>query len=69
MSSLTGRERDQREEPTRLGGIVVGNRGFEVLTLRSRLAKLPAQPAQQAHRCLVGHTCRLSSQQTEDGEG
>src|SRR5512145_2706649 len=55
MAPLRRRERDQLDEPSNLRGVVVCDRGFQMLTLRSRLLELPAQPAQQAHRCLVGH--------------
>src|SRR3990172_1381882 len=60
VSSLSGGEGDQRDEPTSLGRVVAGDSRLEMLTLRRRLAKLPVQPAQQAHSRLVGHEWRLS---------
>src|SRR4249920_640642 len=51
---------DQHDEPAGLGRVVIGHGGLEVLALRDRLAELPMQPAQQAHRRLVGHACRLT---------
>ena len=37
-----------REQPPRLGGVVVGDGRLEVLAKRNRLSELAAQPAQQA---------------------
>src|SRR5581483_12190601 len=44
------------EQPPRLPRVVVRDRSLEVLAERRRLAKLAAQPAQQAHGCLVRHS-------------
>src|ERR1700675_2756495 len=61
VSSLGLGEGDHRDEPRGFGGIVVRDGGLEVLALGSWLAELPAKPAQQAHRCLVGHMRRLAT--------
>ena len=42
------------QQSPRLGRVVVRDRRLEPLALRRRLAQLPAQPAEQAHRLLVG---------------
>jgi hypothetical protein len=42
-------ELEARDEPARLGGIVVLDRRFEMLAKRCRLAQLPPQPAEKAH--------------------
>ena len=55
MPALRVRERNQRDEPPGLGRVVVRHRGLEVLPHRGRLAELPPEPAQQAHRCLIRH--------------
>ena len=55
MAALRLGERDALDQPARLGGIVVLDRGLEVLPERSRLPQLPPEPAQQAHGRLVGH--------------
>src|SRR4029079_17227593 len=52
---LRGGEVEDREQAPRLGRVVVRDRGLEMLALRRRLAQLPAQPAEKAHRRLVGH--------------
>jgi hypothetical protein len=66
MTALGVRERDQLDEPARLGGVVVGDRCFEMLTLRYRLTELPSQPAQEAYGGLVGHACRLTGDGAPD---
>src|SRR6478672_1806027 len=55
MPALRVRKRRERDEPPHLGRVVVLDRGLEVLALRSGLAQLPAEPAQQAHGGLVRH--------------
>ena len=55
MPPLRGREGDQLEQASRLGGVVGFDRGLEMLAERSRLPELAAQPAEEAHRRLVGH--------------
>jgi XdhC and CoxI family len=55
VTALGVRKRDERDEPPRLRGIVVLDCRLEVLAERSRLPKLPPQPAEEAHRRLVGH--------------
>ena len=55
MPALGVRERDQRDEPPRLGRVVVRDRRLEVLAERRRLPKLPPEPAEEADRRLVGH--------------
>ena len=55
MASLRVGERDLLDEPPRLGGVVVRDGRLEVLPERRRLLKLPPEPPQQAHGCLVGH--------------
>jgi MoxR-like ATPase len=59
VATLGFGERDQRDEPARLGGVVVRDRGLQVLAHRRRLPELPAEPAEQAHRGLVGHASTL----------
>jgi hypothetical protein len=49
VAALVCREREAVDEPPRLLGVVVLDRGFEVLTDRRRLGELAAQPAEQAH--------------------
>jgi hypothetical protein len=53
--ALCGREGHGAYEPARLGGIVVRDRGLQVLAQRRRLAQLPPQPAEEAHGRLVCH--------------
>ena len=55
MVALRVRERDERDEPARLGRVVVLDGGLEVLPHRRRLPELPAEPPKEADRCLVGH--------------
>src|SRR5262245_28036049 len=55
MAALRVAERSGRDEPSHLVRIVVLDRGFEMLALGCRLAQLTAQPAEEAHGCLVGH--------------
>lgn len=64
MTSLCVAERDHRDEAAGLGGVVVRDRGLEMLTLWCWLTKLPAQPTQQAHTRLVGHASRLALEGT-----
>jgi hypothetical protein len=56
MPALGLRERSQHDQSANLGGVVVGHSGLEVLALRGRLAKLPTQPTEEAHRGLLGHS-------------
>src|SRR5262249_3728711 len=49
-------ERRLRQHPARLRGIVVLDRGLEVLTKHTRLPELPPQPAQEADARLVHAT-------------
>ena len=55
MPALRRGEVEQAEQAPRLGRVVVRDRGLEVLALRGRLAKLPTQPTEEAHRGLLGH--------------
>ena len=55
MASLRLREIHLPEQATRLSGIVVRNRGLEVLAERSRLAQLPPEPPEKADRRLALH--------------
>ena len=55
MPALGLREVERREQPARLGGIVVRDRGLEPLTLRRRLAQLSPQPAKKAYPGLLAH--------------
>ena len=55
MSALGVGEGEPIEQPASLSGIVVRDRGLEPLALWRRLAQLPAEPAKQADRRLVGH--------------
>src|SRR6187397_2110236 len=55
VAALRVGERRGRDEPSHLVGVVVLDRGFEMLALRCRLAQLTAQPAEEAHGGLVGH--------------
>ncbi len=56
MPALGVREGNERDEASGLGRIVVRDRGLEVLSLRSRLAELPPEPAKEADGCLIGHS-------------
>lgn len=60
MPPLCVGERDQHHDAARLRRIVVRDRGLETLAYRCRLSELTTQPAEQAHRCLVGHGRKLS---------
>src|SRR5262245_60945728 len=55
VTALCIREGNLRDEPSRLGRIVVVDRRLQMLAEGRRLSKLPPQPAKQAHRGLVGH--------------
>lgn len=55
MASLRVGELEHREQPSRLGRVVVRDRGLEVLALRCRLPQLAAKPTQEADLCLLGH--------------
>ena len=59
MTALCFRERDQRDETARLGGVVVRDRRLQVLSHRGRLPELAVEPAEQAHRGLIGHATTL----------
>src|SRR5689334_1470303 len=57
-------EVEQRDQPPRLVGVVVGDCRLEVLPLGRRLPQLPAQPAKEADRLLIHrprHRKELSS--------
>lgn len=60
MVPLRVRERDVLEESPRLRRIVRSDGRLEVLTQRRRLPQLPPQPAEEAHRRLIGHGVTLS---------
>jgi len=56
MAPLGLGERDERDEPPRLGRVVVRDRRLEVLSERRRLLELAPEPAEKADgRLLVGH--------------
>jgi hypothetical protein len=55
VASLGVAEVEQVEEAPSLRRVVVRDRRLEALALRGRLAKLPAQPTEEAHRGLLGH--------------
>ena len=55
MVALGIREREARQESSDFLRVVGGDRCFEPLAERRRLAKLAAEPAEQAYGCLVGH--------------
>ena len=65
MTGLCFRERDQRDETACLARVVVRDRRLQVLSHRGRLPELAVEPAEQAHRGLVGHAptlpCRAPS--------
>jgi hypothetical protein len=48
-------EGGERDETPRFGGVVVLDRGLQVLALRGGLSQLPAKPAQKAHGGLIRH--------------
>src|SRR5687768_6054882 len=60
MAPLRVREGGEADEAAHLVGVVVEDRGLQMLALRCRLAKLSPQPAHEAHGCLIGHAIRLS---------
>ena len=59
MAVLGVRERDARHQATCLRRIVVLDGCLQMLAERARLPELAAQPAEQAHRGLIGHGARL----------
>ena len=65
MPSLRVTEGIAREQPSRLGRIVVCNRRLEPLALGRRLTQLPAKPAKQADGLLVGRLCHNGSLRRE----
>lgn len=67
MPALRLGERDLRDQASRFGRIVVLDCGFQMLAERRRLSELPAEPAQKADRCLVGHTCNRTATPVEVG--
>src|SRR5262245_47146837 len=60
VAALCVRERGEPDQAPHLGRVVVLDRGLQVLALRSRLAQLSAEPAQQAHGGLIRHAGRLA---------
>ena len=69
VAALGRRELELRDDPARLGGVVVLDRGLEPLAERLGLAQLPAQPAQQARRCaarLTGLSAQTASRLVDD---
>src|SRR5512134_2927027 len=65
VKSLRLAERRLPDETAHLLRIVVQHGRFEMLPLGSRLAQLAAQPAQEAHRCRVGHAGRLDDRDVQ----
>src|SRR5262245_44184791 len=61
VTPLRLREVERREEPPRLGGVVVRRRGLEVRALRGRLSELAPQPAEEAHAGLLAHPAHYAS--------
>ena len=61
MPSLRLAERVALEETAGFDGVVVCDGSLESLALGCRLAQLPAEPAEQADRLLVGRLCHLLS--------
>lgn len=59
VPALCVRERDERDQASCLAGVVVCDRGFQVLALRRGLAELPAEPAKEADGRLIRHAERL----------
>ena len=57
MAALRLGERNPCDDTARLGGIVVHDGRFEMLSKRCGLSKLATEPAEKADRCLVGHAC------------
>src|SRR5579872_7049986 len=57
VAPLRLREREPGDDPARLRGVVVLDGRLEVLAQLGRLAKLPAEPAEQAHLC--GFDCHM----------
>jgi len=59
VTALRLGERNHRDETARLPRIVVRDGCLEALSQRRRLPELAAEPAEQAHRGLVGHALTL----------
>ncbi len=59
MPSLRVAERIAGEKATGFGRVVVRDCSFEPLALGGGLPELPAKPAQQAHRLLIGRLCHV----------
>jgi hypothetical protein len=57
VSQLIARELEARDEPPRLGRVVVLDGRLEVLADRVRLSELAPQPTEQAH--LRGFDCHM----------
>ncbi len=51
VAPLRVRELEPLDEPARLRGVVVLDRGLEMLAERRRLAELAAEPASETHLC------------------
>ena len=57
VAPLLIRELEPGDKASRFGGIVVLDRGLQVLAERRRLCELAAQPAEEAH--LGGFNCHM----------